>query len=83
MQEQEKNQYEELANAGGIELTDEQIGKAAGGNSDDWIHCPMCNSTKLYFYSSKQRYKCNNCRTLLTFDMWEQTTTIYKKGGCS
>lgn len=83
MSEQEKKQMEELANAGGIELTDEQIGKASGGECDGYIHCPRCNALNLYFYSGKRMYKCNVCKTWFTYDSWERTATIVKKGGCS
>ncbi len=82
MTEHEKKQLEELANAGGIELTDEQIDDAAGGASDLWIHCPRCDSTNLEFYAGKQQYQCKSCKTWFTFDMWERTTTIVKSGGC-
>lgn len=82
MTEHERKQLEEIANAGGIELTDEQINNAVGGASDNYIYCPKCNSTNLEFYPGKQRYQCGNCKTWFTFDMWERTTTIVKSGGC-
>lgn len=85
MTKQEKKQLEELANAGGVELTDEQIGDAAGGalqldyglKLDDYIHCPKCNSINLQYNDSKERYECNDCKTAFT------SSGIVKSGGCS
>lgn len=85
MTEHEKKQLEELANAGGVELTDEQMDEAAGGallsdytqNSDSYVHCPKCNSTNLRYNDSKERYECNDCKTAFT------SSGIVKSGGCS
>lgn len=85
MGKREKKQSEELANAGGVELTDEQMNTATGGalpsdyalNLDSYVHCPKCNSVNLRYNDGKERYECNDCKTAFT------SSGIVKSGGCN
>ena len=58
-----------LANAEGVELTDEQLEAISGGGwacNGSAIRCPQCRSRDVDFYTdntktARYRGKCNNC----------------------
>ena len=59
----------ELANAEGVELTDEQIEQVSGGRM--WNHpgsCPACGKENIYHYGSE--YYCRDCGHKWTDGGW-------------
>ena len=59
----------ELANAEGVELTDEQIEQISGGGV--WNHpqsCPVCGKGTIYHYAAE--YHCKDCGHVWTDGGW-------------
>ncbi len=93
MNEQEKKQAEELADCGG-EISDENIGKAAGGalledyvpNGDMYIRCPSCGTADIRYIESDWTtctYKCNSCKKKFELNTETREYKPIKSGGCS
>ena len=66
------------------EVVDDELDNVSGGalplhyalNTDNYIHCPKCNSVNLWYNNGKERYECNDCKTAFT------SFGIVKSGGC-
>ena len=59
----------ELAKEEGVELTDEQIERIAGGGL--WNHpgsCPVCGKGNIYHYAAE--YHCKDCGYVWTDGGW-------------
>ncbi len=93
MTEQEKKQSEELANVGGEEICDENIGKVSGGalledyvpDEDIYIRCPSCGTTNIRYIDSDWTtciYKCNSCKKKFELNTETREYKLIKSGGC-
>ncbi len=94
MTEQEKKQADELANAGGSEISNEKIENVVGGalledyvpNADAYIRCPSCGTTNIRHIESNWTtctYKCNSCKKKFELNTETKEYKPIKSGGCS
>ena len=83
MTEESANAYFAKLHKSG-EVSDDELDNVSGGalplnyalNTDNYIHCPKCNSVNLWYNDGKERYECNDCKTAFT------SSGIVKSGGC-
>ncbi len=94
MTETERKQNEELANAGGTQLSDDEADKASGGaliedyvpDADVYIRCPSCGTVNIKHIESDWTtctYKCNECKKKFTLNTETREYNLIKTGGCS